>query len=178
MQMLQQPDKITILYGDQQFRQVRMNQPHSLPVTPSWYGDSVGHYEGDTLVIDTIGVKIGPFSMVDMYGTPHTEALHVVEHYRLLDYEAAKEALERNAKENFRFPPGIIPWDFDPDYKGKHLQLQFTVEDEGVFTMPWSATITYGRPLGEGVEYVCAENPHEYYSGKDTSVPTADKPDF
>jgi hypothetical protein len=178
MQMLQQPDKITILYGDQQFRQVRMNQPHSVPVTPSWYGDSVGHYEGDTLVIDTIGVKIGPFSMVDMYGTPHTEALHVVEHYRLLDYKAAKEALERNAKENFRFPPGIIPWDFDPDYKGKHLQLQFTVEDEGVFTMPWSATITYGRPLGEGVEYVCAENPHEYYSGKDTSVPTADKPDF
>jgi hypothetical protein len=78
-------------------------------------------------------------------------------------HEAAKEALERNAKENFRFPPGIIPWDFDPDYKGKHLQLQFTVEDEGVFTMPWSATITYGHPLGEGVECVCAENPHEYY---------------
>jgi hypothetical protein len=109
MQMLQQPDKITILYGDQQFRQVRMNQPHSVPVTPSWYGDSVGHYEADTLVIDTVGLKVGPFSAVDQYGTPHTEALHVVEHYRLLDYEAAKEALERNAKENFRFPPGITP---------------------------------------------------------------------
>jgi hypothetical protein len=50
-----------------------MNEPHPARVTPSWYGDSVGHYEGDTLVIDTIGVKIGPISMVDMYGTPHTE---------------------------------------------------------------------------------------------------------
>ena len=82
-----------------------MNQPHPAQVTPSWYGDSVGHYEGDTLVIDTVGIKIGPFAMVDMYGTPHTEALHVVERYRLLDYEAAKEAAERDAKENFRIPP-------------------------------------------------------------------------
>jgi hypothetical protein len=48
MQMLQRPDKITILYPyDHQFRQVRMNQSHPAHVTPSWYGDSVGHYEGD-----------------------------------------------------------------------------------------------------------------------------------
>jgi hypothetical protein len=61
MQMLQQPDKITILYSkDHEVRHVRMNQSHPTPVTPSWYGDSVGHYEGDTLVIDTVGVKIGP----------------------------------------------------------------------------------------------------------------------
>src|SRR5271155_5161664 len=78
MQMLQQPDKVTILYlHDHEFRQVRLNQSHPAHVTPSWYGDSVGRYEGDTLVIDTIGIKIGPFSMVDVYGTPYTEALHV-----------------------------------------------------------------------------------------------------
>jgi hypothetical protein len=100
MQMLQQRDGITILYVlDQQVRHVRMNQPHPAHVTPSWYGDSVGHYEGDTLVIDTMGVKLGPFAMVDMYGTPYTQALHVVERYRLLDYEAAREGLERAAKE-------------------------------------------------------------------------------
>ena len=86
--------------------------------------------------------------MIDMFGTPYTEALHVVERYRLLDYEAAKEGLERAAKENFRLPPDAIPrvGDSDPNYRGKHLQLKFTVEDEGVFTTPWSATITYGRP--------------------------------
>ncbi len=188
MQILQRPDKITILYGsDHEVRHVRMDRPHPAQVTPSWYGDSVGRYEGDTLVIDTVGVKTDrPFAMVDVYGTPYTEALHVVERYRLLDYEAAKEGLERAAKENFHLPPDTIPAaaDSDPNYRGKHLQLQFTVEDEGVFTMPWSATITYGRPpIGDrrgagGGEYVCAENTHEYYAGKDTEVPRADKPDF
>jgi hypothetical protein len=69
-------------------------------VTPSWYGDSVGHYEGDTLVIDTVGIKVGPFAMVDWYGTPHTEALHVVERYWLLDYAAAKEGFDRDAKQH------------------------------------------------------------------------------
>jgi hypothetical protein len=182
MRMLQQPDKITILYPrDHQVRHVRMNQRHPAQVTPSWYGDSIGHYEGDTLVIDTVGIKIGPFAMVDMYGTPYTQALHVVERYRLLDYESAKEALERNEKENFRLPSGAIAsaGDSDPNYRGKHLQLQFTVEDDGVFTMPWSATITYGRPKDDWteVEYVCAENTL-YYPGKAASVPTADKPDF
>jgi hypothetical protein len=183
MQMLQRPDKIVILYAPgHEVRHVRLNEPHPAQVTPSWYGDSVGHYEGDTLVIDTIGIKFGPYSMVDIYGTPYTHALHVVERYRLLDYEAAKEGLKRDAEENFRFGPGApTVFNFDPNYRGRHLQLRFTVEDEGVFTMPWTATITYGRPLlplGGWPEYVCAENPHEYYAGKDASIPRADKPDF
>lgn len=179
MQMLQQKDKITILYlHDHEVRQVRMNEAHPARVTPSWYGDSVGRYEDETLVIDTVGVKLGPFAMADMYGTPYSEALHVVERYQLLDYEAAKAGLERDAKTNVRYPTGLNALDFDPNYKGKHLRLEITVEDEHVFTTPWSAVVTYGRPLGEWVEHVCAENRHEYYSGSDTAVPTAKKPDF
>jgi hypothetical protein len=178
MQMLQQPNKITILYSnDHEVRHVRMNQPHPMHLTPSWYGDSVGRYEGDTLVIDTVGIKVGPFAMVDMYGTPHTEALHVMERYRLLDYEAAKLAEERGQRELSRFgrDPGFAR---DPNYKGKGLQLEFTVEDDGVFTKRWSAGISYRRPLGEWPEMVCAENPHGYFPGKRAAVPTADDPDF
>jgi hypothetical protein len=182
IQMLQQPDKVTILYSnDHEVRHVRLNQPHPARVTPSWYGDSVGHYEGDTLVIDTVGVKIGPFAMVDMYGTPHGPALHIVERYRLLDYEAAKEEEERGERGNFRLPGSDPGFARDPNYKGQGLQLQFTVEDEGVFTMPWSAGIIYQRPLsplGQWPESVCADNPHEYYAGKDPAVPTADKLEF
>jgi hypothetical protein len=169
--------QITILYSnDHEVRRVRINQPHPAQVTPSWYGDSIGRYEGDTLVVDTMGIKVGPFAMVDFYGTPHTEALHLVERYRLLDYEVAKDAEERGARENFRVRSGtgFAP---NPDYKGKGLQLQFTVEDEGVFTMPWSATITYRRPLGEWPEFVCAENT-QWYPGRNSAVPTAHKPDF
>jgi hypothetical protein len=182
MQMLQQPDKITILYyTGHQVRRVRMNQPHPQHVTASWYGDSVGHYEGDTLVIDTVGIKVGPYSGIDIYGTPHTEALHVVERYRLLDYAAAKEAQERGERENRPIPANEPTGDgvaIDAEYKGKGLQLEFTVEDQGVFTTPWSALITYRRPLGEWPEYVCAENRHEYYNNKDADVPIAIRPDF
>jgi len=177
MQLLQQPQQITIFYDQgYQVRHVRLNQPHPLQVMPSWYGDSVGHYEGDTLVIDTIGIKTArPFAMVDQFGTPFTDALHVVERYRLLDYEAAKEGLERDVKENLQI--GDAPLPRDPNYRGKHLQLLFTVEDQGVFAMPWSATMTY-RPSSEWFEYVCAENTRSSYPGKDTAVPTAGKPDF
>jgi hypothetical protein len=176
-QVLQQPNEITILYVEgHEVRHVRMNGSHPARVAPSWYGDSIGHYDGDTLVIDTVGIKADrPFAMVDWYGTPYTQALHVVERYRLLDYEAAKEALERDAKENFQGGAGGVPVIIDRNYRGKHLQLQFTVEDGGVFTMPWSATITY-RPMvspKEWPEIICAENPHGY-----AKVPHADKPDF
>jgi hypothetical protein len=181
VQLLQQPDKITMLYDeDHEVRRVRMNQPHPAQVTPSWYGDSVGHYEADTLVIDTVGIKIGPFSAIDQYGTPYTHALHVVEHYRLIDHEAAKEAQRRGGTENPRGGGAAIAegWAADPDYKGKGLQLQFTVEDAGVFTTAWSATKTYRRVFRDWPESVCAENPHRYNTEKDPAVPTADKPDF
>src|SRR4029077_8829204 len=83
MQILQQKDQVVLLYvGDQQIRHVRLNGQHPRNVAPSWGGDSVGHYEGDTLVIDTVGIKVGPLSMIDNYGTPYTGALHLVERIR------------------------------------------------------------------------------------------------
>jgi hypothetical protein len=181
MQMFQRQREITILYLiDHLVRHVRMNEPHPARVTPSLNGDSVSHYEGDVLVVDTVRIKADPFAMVDMYGTPHSAALHVVERYRLIDYEAAKQAAERDEKDNLRLPDytNDVAVAVDPDYKGKGLQLEFTVEDEGVFTMPWSGTITYRRASNEWREHVCAENMHEYYYNKNADVPTADKPDF
>jgi hypothetical protein len=178
MQMLQQKDKVTILYAnDYAVRHVYMNRTHPQHVTPSWYGDSVGYYEGDTLVIDTVGIKVGPFAMVDMYGTPHTEALHVVERYRMLDYESANESEERGERENFRVQVSDTGLARNPNYKGPGLLLEFTVEDAGVFTTPWSARITYRRPLGGWPEFVCAESTRDYV-GRTIDLPQADKPDF
>ena len=153
----------------------RLNQPHPAHATPSWYGDSAGYYEGDTLVIDTVGIKVGRYSMVDWYGTPHTAALHVVERYRLLDSAAAKEGFERDAKQH-----NVAQGMRNPNSQGKYLQLQFTIEDKDVFTTPWTATMTYGSggsdPTG-WEEQACAEN-IQWYSGKDADVPRADEPDF
>ena len=68
---------------DHQVRRVRLNDAHDANVKPSWFGDSIGHYEGDTLVVDTIGITTRTF--VDNYFTPHTEQLRVVERFRIVD---------------------------------------------------------------------------------------------
>jgi hypothetical protein len=64
------------------------------------------------------------------------------------------------------------------DYDGEFLQVHITVEDKGVFTTSWTATVTYARDTREWPEIVCAENRHEYYNNKDSDVPTAIRPDF
>jgi hypothetical protein len=69
--------------GDRQARRIYMDVPHSANPKPSWYGESVGKYEGDTLVIDTIGLNTK--THVDNFRTPHTEKLHVVERYTVSD---------------------------------------------------------------------------------------------
>ena len=82
--IVQTPKQVLIIYsGDQQVRRVYMDAPHSENPKPSWYGESVGHYEGDTLVVDTIGMNDKTF--VDNYRTPHTEKLHVVERWKKID---------------------------------------------------------------------------------------------
>jgi hypothetical protein len=81
---VQTPNEVVMLYEhDHQVRHVYLDVPHSANPKPSWYGESVGHYEGDTLVVDTIGLNDKTF--VDSFRTPHTEKLHVVERFKLVD---------------------------------------------------------------------------------------------
>jgi hypothetical protein len=81
---LQTPKEVLLFFtGEQQIRHVYMDVPHSANPKPSWYGESVGHYEGDTLVIDTIGLN--DKTVADIYRTPHTKKLHVVERWRKVE---------------------------------------------------------------------------------------------
>ena len=80
---VQTPERITMIWQmDHQVRHVYLNVPHSANPKPSWYGESVGHYDGDALVVDTIGQNTQTF--IDNYRTPHSEQLHVVERYHLV----------------------------------------------------------------------------------------------
>jgi hypothetical protein len=89
---LQTPKDVWMVWReDNQSRHVRMNVGHSANLKPSWYGDSVGHYEGDTLVVDTVGMN--DRTVVDIYRTPHTENLHVVERWRIVDDGKAMEVV-------------------------------------------------------------------------------------
>src|SRR5258708_35218924 len=126
-----------------------MNVPHSDHPTPTWQGESVGHYEGDTLVIDTIGQKVGPLSMIDRFGTPFSPALHVIERYRLIDGATARDAQLKHESAYFgagKSSPPANPYgrgetDLDPPKPG--LQGEITVDDPAIFTSPWPAFGTY-----------------------------------
>ena len=183
MQILQQKDEVTLLYvWDHKVRHVRMNASHPKNVTPTWQGDSVGRYEGDTLVIDTVGQKVGPLSAVDEFGTPFGPALHVVERYRLIDGVAARDAVKKFA--NIYFPGRSFPISeiygrgpLDPDPTKKGLQVEITVEDPDMFTTPWSGLVTYLPTTRDYFpEAVCAER--STITGMVPLIPLADKADF
>jgi hypothetical protein len=174
--ILQKGDEITLIYLlHNTVPRVRLNTPHWENPKPSWQGESVGWFEGDTLVIDTIGIKRAPFSTVDSFGTPHSDALHVVERYRLIGGEEAAETQKRNGGVILAITPyerGAI----DPDTKKKGLQVEFTVEDRNVFTTPWTGQVTYRPTLGVWPEAICAENP--YFLGSTSIIPTSNRPNF
>jgi hypothetical protein len=197
MQIIQQKDEVTLLYlSDHQVRHVRMNTPHSAQPLPTWQGESVGHYEGGALVIDTIGQKVGPLAMVDRFGTPYSAALHVIERYRLIDGATARDLQLKHESAYFgagKSSPAGSPYgrgDIDPDASKPGLQVEITVDDPAVFTTPWSAFATYRHAQGDWPEAVCAENTTGSGTSSATTssssacifsrclVPEADRPDF
>ena len=80
---LQTPKEVVMLWQRNSLaRHIFLTDHHSANVKPSWSGESIGHYEnGDTLVVDTIGIKGGKYHYIDNFRTPHTEKLHVVERF-------------------------------------------------------------------------------------------------
>jgi hypothetical protein len=83
---VQTPSQIIILdEGDiHTFRIVYLNgRQHPAEVNPTWYGDSIGRWDGDTLVVDTVGFN--DRTWLDAVGHPHTDHLHVTERYKRPD---------------------------------------------------------------------------------------------
>ena len=90
--ILQSPTEVTMIFsGNHEVRHILLNAPHSANPKPSWYGESVGHYKDDTLVVDTIGLNDKTF--LDNYRTPHTDKLHVTERWRLIENSRKLEIL-------------------------------------------------------------------------------------
>src|SRR5258708_10251489 len=81
---------VMILTSFNDVRHIHLTDKHSANVKTSWYGESIGHYEGDTLVVDTIGLD--DRTWVDGFGTPHTKQLHVIERYHLIEDGKVLEA--------------------------------------------------------------------------------------
>jgi hypothetical protein len=84
--ILQNPSLLVMLYeGYHTYRQI-FTDGRALPkvVEPAWFGYSVGRWEGDTLVVDTIGIH--EKTWLDDSGHPHSDALHTIERFRRIDF--------------------------------------------------------------------------------------------
>jgi hypothetical protein len=170
---------ITILYDqNMNVRRIRMNGTHPANLVPSPMGDSVGHWEGDVLVIDTVGVKTDAFTSVDRFGTPQSKAMHVVERYRLIDGALATAQIDKYETSEGTVGGGGRVAGYNPDTSLKGLQLEVTMEDPKVFTAPLTARVTYRPLISQWQESVCADNPVEHYKDEWIGLPKADRPDF
>jgi hypothetical protein len=181
VQLVQNKNDVTLIYmQDHEVRRVRIGGTHPANLPRTWHGDSIGHYEGDKLVVDTIGMKVGAINVIDRAGSPYSKDLHVVERYRLISFEETKAARERYVttvgEPNSLATPQAAG--IDENYRGKGLQVAFTVEDPNVFNAPWSGMATYSKADDSWVENVCAENTHQYYAKRDAAIPKGDRPDF
>jgi hypothetical protein len=145
---IQATKQVTIInQGGPEVRRIYLDVPHSAKVTPSWYGESVGHYEnGDTLVVDTIGISTKSF--VDNYRTPHTDQLHVVERFKLIEDGNVMEILVSVDD------PGAFttPWSAIQRFRR--------------------------RQAGPLREHICAENNPNYFNYDPVPKPYAEKADF
>ena len=104
--------------------------------------------------------------------------MHLVERYRLVDRRSAVQSLKQLESENRLVVGGTVAGIADPKDKGPALQVQFTVEDDNVFTMPWSAAVTYLRDTAPWLEITCGENNGFSFGLDRAGFPHADKPDF
>ena len=171
-------DLAIVGHQDDQVRHIRMNGKHPAKLAYTAMGDSIGHWEGETLVIDTVGVRTDEFIASDRMGTPQSELMHVLERYRLID--GAKAKADMDAFEKTEGAIGGRPPDgyLSPDLNRKGLRLEITMEDPKVFKQPLTAVVTY-RPMYIGWrEAVCADNPFEHYKDEWVGLPKAEHPDF
>ena len=166
MYFIQTPKEVVmILASKQEVRHIYLTDKHTPNVKPSWYGESIGHYEGDTLVVDTIGID--DRTWVDGFGTPHTKQLHVVERFRLID---GGQGLEANIHVE---DPGAFttPWNALQRFR----QYEAAVRKMKIETAAQLAS----QPEGPMFEQVCADNPRAFFASQDvTPLPQDNQPDF
>jgi hypothetical protein len=150
-------DVVMILTSFSDVRHIHLADKHSDNVETSWYGESIGRYEGDTLVVDTIGLD--DRTPVDGFGTPHTKQLHVIERFHLIE---DGNVLEANIHVE---DPGAFttPWDAIQRFR----QYEAAVRKVPVERLTQLAS----EPEGPLKEHICAENPNSFVFGGIPALP-------
>ena len=92
-EIVQIPGRVFMFFEEQHIWRTIWTDGRPLPKDPdpSWLGYSVGHWEGDTFVVDTIGFNDKEW--VDLYGNPRSEKTHLIERYRRLNHETLEQQI-------------------------------------------------------------------------------------
>ena len=167
MYFVQGPKEVVmILTSFNDVRHIHLTDKHSPNVKTSWYGESIGRYAGDTLVVDTIGLD--DRTWVDGFGTPHTKELHVIERFHLIE---DGKVLEANVHVE---DPGAftMPWDAIQHFR----QYEAAVRKVPIERLAQLAS----EPEGPLSEHICAENPGSFFfaGARAMPLPQAVAPDF
>jgi hypothetical protein len=157
---------VMILTSFNDVRHIHLADKHSDDVKTSWYGESIGRYAGDTLVVDTIGLD--DRTRVDGFGTPHTKELHVIERYHLIEDGNVLQA-DIHVEDPGAF---TMPWDAIQRFR----QYEAAVRKVPLDRLAQLASV----PEGPLTEHVCAENPSSLPFGgvPVLPLPQAVVPDF
>jgi hypothetical protein len=93
MKIVQTRDEVIMIFEYDHFvRQIRTDRKeHSKKFDLTWMGDSIGRWEGDTLVVDTVGLN--DKTWLDQVGHPHSSSLHVIERLRRIDHNTLEDVI-------------------------------------------------------------------------------------
>lgn len=103
-EIIQTPGKVVMIFEYDHFvREIHTDgREHPKDLDPTWMGSSVGKWDGDTFVVDTIGFN--DKTWLDMLGVPHSEALHVVERIRRVDHDTLQDDIVIDDPKTFTKP--------------------------------------------------------------------------
>jgi hypothetical protein len=114
--VIQTPGVVAILFESyHSYRQIFTDgRPLPAERDPAWFGYSVGQWEGDTLVVNTVGID--EQTWLDDGGHPHSDALHIIERFQRPDFGHMKVQLTIDDPKTYDQPWTVtLPWELAPD---------------------------------------------------------------
>lgn len=135
-EIVQTNDRVFMFFEWQHlWREIWLNRKeHNPDATDTWMGDSIGHWEGNTLVVDSVGFN--DKTWLDHFGNPHSDQMHLMERYERVDHNTLKITLTLDDPKTY-----TQPWVSDtkiyalwPKSKGSIEELFCVPEEEEAFT--------------------------------------------
>jgi hypothetical protein len=145
VEFLETKGEVTVLFEEfTNFRQIFLNVEHSADPDPTFFGESVGHWEGDTLVVDTKGLNA--HTVLDTVGMPHSEDMHLVERIRRVDQKTLEDVVAFDDPKTFSRPWTAKTTHFTLQPAGTHLREDICEDNRNAPTAEGTVGLQHNTP--------------------------------